>query len=80
MRMADQIIEILKGTIQYTDDINWEIVNLLEEELLDSIQMVELVDKLESAFSVRISPMDLETQNFESVKAIEQLIMKNKAS
>lgn len=80
MRMADQIIEILKGTIQYTDDINWEIVNLLEEELLDSIQMVELVDKLESAFAVRISPMDLETQNFESVKAIEQLIMKNKAS
>ena len=74
--MADQIIEILKGTIQYTDDINWEIVNLLEEELLDSIQMVELVDKLESAFAVRISPMDLETQNFESVKAIEQLIMK----
>lgn len=77
--MTNQIIEILKEIIEDADGVSWETVNFIEEELLDSIKMVELVDHLESVFAVKISPMDLETKNFESILAIEQLIKKNKA-
>lgn len=76
--MSDQIIEILKGIIEDTDDEYWNTANLLEEGKMDSIKIVELVDKLETAFSVSISPMELEAKNFESVEAIEHLIERAK--
>lgn len=78
--MINQIVEILKEIIEDTDDIDLETVNLLEEGLLDSIKIVELVDRLEDAFGVKISPMDLDSKNFESVMAIETLINKMNVS
>lgn len=75
--MTKQIVEILKYIVNGIDNIDWNEINLLEEEIIDSIKIVELVEKLEEVYNIRISPMDLESKNFESVGAIECLIQKN---
>ncbi|MDH3285095.1 MAG: acyl carrier protein [Acidobacteriota bacterium] len=47
---------------------------LLESGLLDSIQIVNLVDFLESKFGVKVEDEDLVAENFESVQSVLGLI------
>lgn len=75
--MKEKIIEILtelRPEFDFTD----EKVNFIEEGMLDSFDMVSLVDELEEKFDVAISGADVISDNFCSVDAICKTIEKNK--
>lgn len=45
-------------------------VDLLEEEILDSLLVMNLVSELEQAYSLEFDPDDIMPENFSSVEAI----------
>ncbi len=74
--MKEKIIEILKELrpeFDFTEDVDF-----IEEGMLDSFDVVSLVDEIESAFGVAISGADVLPENFCSIDAICATIEKNK--
>ena len=70
----ESVIEILEQ-IKPGVDFNTE-ENLIEEEILDSFDIVTLVAKLNDEFDIEISPADLIPENFNSAKKIYELVQK----
>ena len=50
--------------------------NLITDGLLDSLDIMNLIMKLEEAFDIEIDPEDVLSENFESVDKIVELIKK----
>ena len=72
----EEIIDILKE-VKPGVDFNKE-KNLVEEEILDSFDIVNLVAKLDEKFDIEITPADLVPENFSSAEAIKELVEKLK--
>ena len=69
-----EILEILK---ELKEDVDFESSrDFIEDGLLDSFEIVELVSALEDAFEIEISGRDIIPENFVSVEAIEKMIDK----
>ena len=64
-----QILEQIKPGV----DFNTE-ENLIEEEILDSFDIVTLVAKLNDEFDIEITPADLVPENFNSAERIYELV------
>ena len=75
--MREQIIEIL-SELHPEFDFNQD-VNFIENGMLDSFDIVALVNDLDSKFGISIDGMDILPENFASVKSIEHLLIKNGA-
>ena len=73
--MKDKIVEILTE-LRPEFDFNEE-VNFIEEGMLDSFDIVSLVDELETNFNVKIDGVDIIPENFSSIDNIEKLLKKN---
>ena len=68
----DNIIEILE---QIKPGVNFRTEeNLIEEEILDSFDIVTLVAKLNDEFDIEITPADLVPENFNSAEKIYELV------
>ncbi len=72
--MRTQILELLQ-------DINPEIVDddsveLVEDEIIDSFDIANLVANLEEAFGIEIDGEDIIPENFNTISDIEALIQK----
>jgi acyl carrier protein len=76
--MREQIIKIL-SELRPEFDFTQEGVNFIEEGMLDSFDMVNLVNDLDSTFGISIDGVDILPENFSTVDAIEQLLKKNGA-
>lgn len=76
--MREQIIKILTE-LRPEFDFTQEGVNFIEEGMLDSFDMVNLVNDLDSTFGISIDGVDILPENFGTVEAIEQLLKKNGA-
>ena len=66
-------------TIQLLKTINPEVrdgVNLIEEGIIDSFSVVNIVAEIESEFQIEIDPEDIISENFESVDNIVSLVKK----
>lgn len=73
--MKERVIEILtelRPEFDFTEDVNF-----IEEGMLDSFDVVSLVDEIESAFGVAIGGSDVLPENFCSVDAICETIKRN---
>ncbi len=68
----DKIIEILKG-IKPSADIS-ENTALIDEHIIDSLAMINLVGTLSDEFDVEISARDITPENFATPAAILNLI------
>ena len=68
----DDIIKILEQIKPGVDFKTEE--NLIEEEILDSFDIVTLVAKLNDEFDIEISPADLIPENFNSAEKIYELV------
>ena len=77
--MKEKIIKILTD-IRPEFDFNREDVNLIEEGMLDSFDLVALVSELEETFGITIEGVDVVPENFSSVDKIENLLRKKNAS
>ena len=75
MNMKKKIISIL-SELRPEFDFN-EPLNFIEEGMLDSFDIINLVTALDSEFSISIDGMDVLPDNFSSVERIEALLNKN---
>ena len=76
--MKEQIIKILTE-LRPEFDFTQEGLNFIEEGMLDSFDMVNLVNDLDSNFGISIDGVDILPENFGTLDAIEQLLKKNGA-
>ncbi len=73
--MKEKIIEILSGL---RPEFDFTVaVNFIEEGMLDSFDVINLVTTLDSEFRISIDGTDVLPENFSSVDAIERLLKKN---
>ena len=75
MNMRQKIISIL-SELRPEFDFN-ESLNFIEEGMLDSFDIINLVTTLDSEFGISIDGMDVLPDNFSSVERIEALLKKN---
>lgn len=74
--MKDEIIAILtelRPEFDFTEDVNY-----IEQGMLDSFDIVSLVDSLDEKYNISISGLDIIPENFSSVEAIISTLEKNK--
>lgn len=74
--MKEKIIKILtelRPEFDFTD----ESLNFIEEGMLDSFDVVSLVDSLDSEFGISIDGIDIVPENFSSLESIAELLKKN---
>ena len=74
--MKAQILSIL-GEIRPEYDFSAD-VNFIDEGMLDSFDIVSLVDAIDESFGISVSGADILPENFSSVEAIEALIKRSK--
>ena len=70
--MKEKIIDILTEICPGVDFENE--TSLIDDEIIDSLDIVSIVGELMDAFDVEISVEDLLPENFNSVDAIAELI------
>ena len=75
--MKEQIIKILTE-LRPEFDFTQEGVNFIEEGMLDSFDMVSLIDSIETVLGVAISGADVLPENFCDIDAICKTIEKNR--
>lgn len=76
--MKEEIISILndlRPEFDFSDDVNF-----IEEGMLDSFDVVSLVDELESQFNIKINGTDVIAENFSTLDKIEALVKKSGAA
>ncbi len=71
-KYMEKLIEILNSL---HEDVDFETTeDLVDEGILDSLDIVTLVTEINDAFDVSIPPEELVPENFNSAKAIYELI------
>jgi len=80
MRFSEEEITAIITKIIF--DLTYKRISSSEEELIESgilssITIAELAVELEKSFSVSISFMEINKENFNSVSAIKKLLVKN---
>lgn len=78
LNMKKRIVDILSD-LRPEFDFN-ENVNFIEEGMLDSFDIVSLVDELENQFNIKINGIDVIAENFSSLDKIEALIKKSETA
>ncbi|UBD75548.1 acyl carrier protein [Parabacteroides goldsteinii] len=73
--MKEKIVKIL-SELRPEFDFN-EPLNFIEEGMLDSFDVINLVTTLDSEFNISIDGIDVLPENFSSVERIETLLRKN---
>ncbi|MBP3505383.1 MAG: hypothetical protein J6K43_03165 [Lachnospiraceae bacterium] len=72
----EELIKIIK---KYVPDIELNIEQaLLDDALIDSIQLVEMICDISEQFQIDISGDDIDPDNFQSIQTIWQLILRLK--
>jgi acyl carrier protein len=74
--MREKIMEILSGLRPECDFENSE--NFIEEGLLDSMDIVALVDSVEEEYGITIPGTAISAKNFSNLDSIVELIEKYK--
>lgn len=70
--MKDEIIKIIKEISNTDEDI--ENIDLLENEILDSLAFIELINELEDRFDIEIYPTQIDSNVWRSAKKIAEMV------
>lgn len=76
--MKEQIIKILTE-LRPEFDFSQEGIDFIEEGMLDSFDIVNLVSELDATYGISIDGVDILPENFSTVDAIVALLVKNGA-
>ncbi len=69
-----EVLEVLKNL---KEDVDFESsTDFIEDGLLDSFDLVNLVTELEDAFDIEIRGVDIIPENFVSLESITELVEK----
>lgn len=68
----EKLLQILR---EIDDEIDYENENaLVDDELLDSLQLLKIIAAMDSAYGIHIRAGEIEPENFNSVTAMMKLI------
>lgn len=70
----DKILEILSGidsTVNFAEE-----TEIIDNEYLDSMQLMDLISELEDAFDITIEMEDIVPENFNSVNAMWEMVQR----
>ena len=70
--MKDENIKIIKEISNTDEDI--ENIDLLENEILDSLAFIELINELEDRFDIEIYPTQIDSNVWRSAKKIAEMV------
>ncbi len=70
----DKLLEILKRVKPEVDFT--ERVDLVDEGILDSLDIVSIITEIETEFSIEIDPDEIDPDNFQSASAMLDMIKK----
>lgn len=73
-KIYESICFIVKNSIGNTDEIINDETNLIENGLLSSLKLVEMIIKLEEHFSIEFDAFTMNTQNFSTIESIFETI------
>ena len=75
--MNDKILKNIKGIVETTLSKKLETESgLLDQGILDSLMTIQLITNLEEDFSLTIPTDEFNHHNFNSIKAISDLILR----
>lgn len=78
LQMEEKIIEIIENLTGY-DKLKENVdIDLLENEILDSLAFIELMTTLEEEFNIEIQHTQVDPNTWRSVKKIAELVEKLK--
>lgn len=72
--MEDRIIEIIEKITEYKEIKNNKDIDLLENEILDSLAFIELIEMLNEEFNIELQPTQIKPDIWRSVKSIAEYI------
>ena len=72
--MEEKIIEIIEDLTGYKDLKNNKEIDLLENEILDSLAFIELISSLENEFNIEIQPTQVDSNTWRSINSIIDLV------
>ena len=72
--MEDRIIEIIEKITEYKEIKNNKDIDLLENEILDSLAFIELIEMLNEEFNIELQPTQIKPDIWSSVKSIAEYI------
>lgn len=72
----EELISVLSAT---KNDVDFEnATNLVEEGILDSLDIVNIIYSIEDHYGIKIDPEEIDPDNFQSTEAIWNMIRKVK--
>ncbi len=74
--MEERIIEIIIKLTKFTKLKENKDIDLLENEILDSLAFLELITALEEEFNVEVQPTQVNPNTWRSVEKITELVKK----
>lgn len=72
--MKEKIIDIIIRLTEYEDLRANPNVNLIEEDILDSLAFIELIEELEEEFDIEIQPTQIPNDTWNSVDNIVEMV------
>lgn len=72
--MEEKIIDIIENLTGYNELRNNRDIDLLENEILDSLAFIELITTLEEEFNIEIQPTQVRPSTWKSIKKITELV------
>lgn len=72
--MEEKIIEIIENLTGYKKLKENRDIDLLDNEILDSLAFIELITSLEEEFDIQIQPTQVEPNTWRSIKRIADLV------
>ncbi len=71
--IIEELNDILSGMHPDVDFMNED--ELIDRKILDSFDIVQLVSDISDTYDIDINPEDMKKENFNSLKAMESLIL-----
>jgi D-alanine--poly(phosphoribitol) ligase subunit 2 len=72
--MKEKIIEMIISLTEYDELQHNPDVNLIEEDILDSLAFIELIEELENEFDIEIQPTQVSNDTWEYVDNIVTMV------
>ncbi len=72
--MKEKIIEMIIRLTEYEELRHNPDVNLIEEDILDSLAFIELIEELENEFDIEIQPTQVSNDTWEYVDNIVTMV------
>lgn len=77
--MEDKIIEIIEELAEIENLKENKEMDLIENDVLDSLAFIELIYRLEEEFNIEIEPTQVKSDTWRRVSKIEKLVINLKS-